>query len=83
MRIGLTKFNDLFFRNLHSFLDRAKEFANSLINYLESLLLQEHYKAFDNISINGNLKDIQNLFEDDEINELINFTKQQLSDKPN
>ncbi|BFD45806.1 MAG: hypothetical protein DMENIID0002_04520 [Rickettsia endosymbiont of Sergentomyia squamirostris] len=23
MRIGLTKFNDLFFRNLHSFLDRA------------------------------------------------------------
>ncbi|WP_417904729.1 hypothetical protein [Candidatus Tisiphia endosymbiont of Micropterix aruncella] len=60
-----------------------KEFANSLINYLESLLLQEHYKAFDNITINGNLKDIQNLFEDDEINELINFTKQQLSDKPN
>ncbi|ABE05197.1 hypothetical protein [Rickettsia bellii] len=52
-----------------------QKFADSLTNYLENLLLQEYYKAFDKINIDDNLNNICNLFEINAIMELISSIK--------
>jgi hypothetical protein len=53
------------------------KFSDSLVEYLESILLQTHQIIFDRISIDNDFLNLQNFFSDSEILDLISLAESQ------